>query len=146
LSIRLLDVNVLVALAWPAQESHSLVRTWFAGIREEGWATCSVTQGGLVRVLSTPALKTNLKPAAAIRILEESTRDPFHHFWTEEPGFLPLVVPFADRLQGHRQVTDAFLLALAIRNQGRLATLDRGILALARSPEEHSALEVLGSI
>jgi predicted nucleic acid-binding protein len=100
-------------------------------VRNEGWATCSVTQGGLVRVLSTPALNTNLRPAAALRLLEASVVDPYHQFWADTPGFLSLVAPFADRLRGHRQPTDACLLTL--KHDGRLATLDSGIMTLAHA-------------
>jgi toxin-antitoxin system PIN domain toxin len=146
LSVRLLDVNILVALSWPAQQNHLVARNWFARVRSDGWATCSVTQGGLVRVLSTPALGTNLKPFAALKILEASLVDPHHCYWDDPTGFLSLVTPFAQTIRGHRQLTHAYLLSLAIRNGGKLATFDTGVLTLATSPHQRAAIEIVREV
>jgi uncharacterized protein len=131
MSASLLDVNVLVALVWPAHEFHSAVQEWFARNAEHGWATCPFTQVALVRILSNPAFSRDaVTPPEAVKILSANLEHPCHRFWGDEVGFAELVRPLRSRLVGHRQVGDAYLLGLAIHRDGRLATLDQGVLAL----------------
>jgi predicted nucleic acid-binding protein len=66
----------------------------------------------------------------AVGVLEDRLRDPHHRFWSDDIGLPEGVAPFRDRLLGHRQITDAYLLGLAIHHGGKLATLDRGLLSL----------------
>ena len=127
----LLDVNVLVALVWPAHESHSAVQRWFARNSRHGWASCALTQAGFVRILSNPAFSRDaVSPREAIRVLSANLKHRRHRFWGDEIGFVQAVEPFRGRIVGHRQVSDACLLGLAIHYDGRLATLDRAIAAL----------------
>jgi uncharacterized protein len=131
-SVHLLDVNVLVALAWPTHVHHRAARRWFAGSHRQGWATTPVTEFGFVRVSSNPAVVGEpLTPAEAISVLDDMRRRPGHETWIDDvsPTQERLVDPV--RLVGYRQVTDAHLLALARRHDGRLATLDRSIADLA---------------
>jgi hypothetical protein len=129
-----LDVNLLVALAWPTHVHHGAARRWFTRCRGEGWATTPVTEFGFVRVSSNPAAVGDaLTPAEAITVLEEIRRLPGHEMWADDtsPADPQLVDPI--RLVGHRQISDAHLLALARRHQGRLATLDHGLVDLGGS-------------
>jgi uncharacterized protein len=127
----LLDVNVLIAAIWPTHESHSTVQRWLGRHVRDGWATCSLTQAAFVRIVSNPAFSPNaLTPRDALALLEANLRHPDHHFWKDEIRFLAAVEPFAERLVGHQQVSDAYLLGLAIHKKGKLTTLDKGVLAL----------------
>ncbi|MXW18982.1 MAG: PIN domain-containing protein [Gemmatimonadetes bacterium] len=140
---RLLDVNVLVALAWPNHVHHGLAHGWFRAHRQDGWATCPLTESGFVRVSSNRrAIPGAATPAEAIALLRRLRRLDGHVFWADDVSPAdPAATPFA-RVVGYRQITDAHLLALALRRGGVLATLDRGLAELA-GPDERAALEVV---
>ncbi len=134
----LLDVNVLIALMWPAHESHARAQEWFSHQSEQGWATCPFTQAAFVRIVTNPGFSRDaLTVQQALKLLHTSLRHPAHRFWPDELGLIEALQPFIGRLAGHQQVTDAYLLGLAIHRKGKLATLDRSVLALLpeRSPE-----------
>jgi hypothetical protein len=124
----LLDVNVLLALAWPNHQFHGKARQWF-GRRRERWFTCALTQIGFVRLSSNPAFTEHAKrPIEAAGLLSAMTRHPEHRFISElDPldaaGFIEVV----SRLMGHKQLTDAYLLALAHKHDLQLVTFDRRI-------------------
>lgn len=128
----LLDVNVLVALAWPNHIHHEAAVRWFEDNHRRGWATAPPTQSGFVRVSSNhkviPEART---PAEAILLLQELTSLPGHVFWTDDVAVTSSKHVARERIVGYRQVTDAHLLALAIGNDGRLATFDAGVAELA---------------
>jgi toxin-antitoxin system PIN domain toxin len=127
----LLDVNVLVALAWPGHEAHEQVQVWFARKADLGWATCPFTQSGFVRVISNPAFSTRaVSPQDALRALNTSIKHPAHRFWAADIGFGEAVRRFQSRLVGHKQVTDAYLLGIAQHKRGKVVTLDRSLTAL----------------
>jgi toxin-antitoxin system PIN domain toxin len=124
----LLDANVLIALAWPEHSENERAGRWFARHARGGWATCPITQAALVRVLSNPAFSERaLTPSGALQVLSRNVAVPGHHFWSDSIGVREAMERMPGVLTGHRQITDAYLIALAIRNKGRLATLDRGI-------------------
>ncbi len=130
--IRLLDVNVLVALAWPNHVHHAAAHEWFGAIRDEGWATCSMTETGFVRVSSNPkALPDAVRPVEAIALLQRMRAVPGHQFWKDAVSIADDGTQLANRIVGHRQVADVHLVLLAQKHGGRLATFDRGIVALA---------------
>jgi hypothetical protein len=123
---------VLVALAWPNHVHHAAAQEWFAGIRDEGWATCPLTESGFVRVSSnTRAIPDARRPAEAIALLRRMRDLPGHAFWADDVSPTDAVPGVFERVVGYRQVTDGHLLALAHRRGGRLATFDRGVEALA---------------
>ncbi len=133
MSAWLLDVNILVARFWKPHVFHARVRNWMDSHEREGWATCPITQAGLVRTISNPGFSPNApRPAEAIHWLSESLhQDPNHHFWADD---LPVSVACAHslpRLSSFRQLTDAYLLGLALHRKGRLLTLDRRMFAIA---------------
>jgi toxin-antitoxin system PIN domain toxin len=138
MSAFLLDVNVLVALMWPAHEAHERVQQWFGHKSREGWATCPFTQAGFVRIVTNPAFSPDfVAPQEAVKSLEAHLKNPSHQFWPDEINFTQAVQGFGQRLAGHQQLTDAYLLGLAIHKKGKLATMDRAVLALLpeKSPE-----------
>ncbi len=127
----LLDVNVLIALMWPAHESHAQVQDWFSRKSRQGWATCPLTQAAFVRIIANPAFSRDaVTPLEAVKLLGANLNHPSHRFWADEISFVQATQPFARRLAGHQQVTDAYLLGLVIHKRGILATMDRTVLAL----------------
>lgn len=139
----LLDVNVLIALTWPSHEFHVKVQQWFSTRQREKWASCPLTQSAFVRILSNPAFSPHALTAVdAIALLRSSLQHPGHQFWPDDIGLQEAAAPF--RVTGHQQVTDAYLLGLAIHNKGRLATLDRKLAALL--PEKTVVNDLLNVI
>ena len=129
----LLDVNVLIALLWPAHEHFDAAHEWFAarGGRAR-WATCPLTQLAFVRIVSNPAFSPDaLAPADTLGLLERNLAHPGHEFWPDDVGLVEAVGPLAPRLQGHRQLSDVYLLGLALKRRGTLASFDGGLRALA---------------
>ncbi|MBD3241635.1 MAG: VapC toxin family PIN domain ribonuclease [Chitinivibrionales bacterium] len=129
--VSLLDVNVLVALAWPNHLHHDRAHEWFGAHSHEGWATCPVTQCGFVRVSSNPAVfRDAVMPVDAARVLAAMTSHRHHRFWPCDLPFSDAVSACAGTLTGHRQVTDCYLLGLAVQRGGRLVTFDGGTAQL----------------
>ena len=132
----LLDVNVLIALAWPNHVHHVTARAWFEEHRRAGWATCPLTEAGFVRVSCNRAVvRHNVTPLDAITVLDRLTQLESHVFWPLDRSILHLPQSIGARLQGYRQVTDAVLLAAAIQRNGQLATLDAGMKGLVSEDE-----------
>lgn len=129
--ISLLDVNVLVALAWPNHVHHDLALDWFLRNRKGGWASCPTTQSGFLRVSSNRLVLPGApSPQEAKLLLRKIVSQPGHTFWPDATDLTRS--PFVDwaRVRGHRQISDAHLLALALSKKGRLATLDQGLADL----------------
>ena len=129
--IRLLDVNLLVALLWENHEHHVKVRTWFKSVSQ--FATCPISQLGFARVSSHPLLGYGMTPDDAFGVLRKLLADSRH-------GFIPDDLSCADRIlrtdlmDGPNQITDRYLIALARQHHCSLATLDEP-LAKAFSSE-----------
>lgn len=142
--VHLLDVNVLVALAWPNHVHHLRARAWFRDYRDDGWATCSITQAGFVRVSSNrAAIPEARSPAEAIALLRQIVDLPCHVFLTDDVPVTADEVVEPMRIVSYRQVTDAHLLTLAVRCESRLATFDRGIPELLGASTDRSQSVVL---
>jgi toxin-antitoxin system PIN domain toxin len=143
-SAYLLDVNVLVALAWPTHVLHESVSRWFGQHAQQGWATCPFTQSAFVRLLSNPAFSpAALSAQNAASLLQRNLEHPAHHFWTADITLRQALEISGVRLSGHRQVTDAYLLGLAFHKKGRLATSDgslSGLLSEGRGEESRIEL------
>jgi hypothetical protein len=127
----LLDVNVLVALMWAPHECHQRAQEWFANHARFGWATCPLTEAGAVRILSNPAFSRDAAtPQQALSVLTENLKRPSHQFWPDAISITEAVGLVGVQLAGHRQVTDFYLLGLALHRKARFATLDRGVAAV----------------
>ena len=129
----LLDVNVLIALLWPAHEHFEAAHDWFAS-RAGGarWATCPLTELAFVRIVSNPSFSPDaLAPADALGLLQRNLAHPAHEFWPDDVSLPDAVGPLAPRLKGHRQLSDAYLIGLALEHRGTLASFDGGLRALA---------------
>lgn len=132
----LLDVNVLIAMSWPAHVAHEKVQQWFGKHARSAWATCPFTQAAFVRIISNPAFSPNaLTTADAFQLLGSNLKHSGHKFWPDNIGILEATRSFQSQIAGHQQVADAYLLGLALHRKGKLATLDNGILALSKGSE-----------
>jgi len=124
----LLDVNVLIALFDPAHIHHEVAHHWFAAVEGRRWATCPLTENGFVRVLSNPAYAGRRTTVAdAVRRLAAFSKSDTHTFWGDDVSILDEARVDAGQLASHREITDAYLLALAVKHAGALATFDRGV-------------------
>ena len=141
--VALLDVNVLIALAWPNHTHHRPARHWFDGHHAGGWATTPVTECGFVRVSSNrAAIKTSTTPAIAVGLLERMAATAGHEFWPDDVALVTGVPERGALVASHRDVTDAHLLALADRHGGRLVTFDSRLSRLLGGRNE-DILQVL---
>lgn len=123
----LLDVSVLIPWVDREHAQHQRVARWLNGELEHGWASCAVTQNGMVRILSQPTYSNPISTSHALRLLAEATGSSHHEFWDSWVQVCDASrIDFA-RVLGPAQVTDVYLLALATSREARLVTLDRSI-------------------
>jgi uncharacterized protein len=122
----LLDVNVLLALSDPMHVHHDAAHRWFAGPGRSAWATCPITENGFVRVASHPSYPNRPGDAPAVlAILRQLCAVESHWFWSDDVSLRDVLRPGA--VLTHTQITDVFLLGLAVHKGGRLATFDEHI-------------------
>jgi len=129
----LLDVNVLVALFDQDHTFNERAHQWLEDHLDEGIATCPLTENGVVRILSHPNYSKSLRlaPAEIVERLARFCMAQNHAFWADSVSLREPAVFQIERLLGPRQITDLYLLALAVREGGRLITFDEGIAATA---------------
>ena len=123
----LLDVNVLIALLDADHEHHNAARQWLQGNDRHGWATCPITENGCVRIMSQPRYPSALPASDVAERLLEATRSHRHEFWPDAHSILDRSVVAWPQVQGPKQVTDTYLLALAVQRGGCFATFDSRI-------------------
>lgn len=130
MSTFLLDVNVLIALIDPAHVQHDAAHEWFARTGRRAFATCPITENGLLRIVGHPKYPNSPGPPSAVAESLAALRLlPGHVFWPDD-------ISIADgshldwaRLSSHSRVTDSYLLALAGAHGGRLASMDHRLAA-----------------
>jgi uncharacterized protein len=127
----LLDVNVLLALLDRDHVHHERARAWIADEIEQGWASCAITQNGFVRIISQPRYPSPVPPSHGINLLARATQTQYHEFWPCAVSVLDSRVVDRSRVHSSKQVTDAYLLALAVANGGRFVTFDQSIALTA---------------
>lgn len=141
----LLDVNVLIALTHSAHVHHALVQDWVQAQGKLAWSTCTVTQLGFVRLAATPAIGgDDTSPGAALALLDQLLAHPGHQFWPDAEGIASSPALRSPLIVGHRQITDAYLLGLAMRQGSALVTLDRGLASIARALQAERHLHWIG--
>ena len=125
----MLDVNVVIALLDPDHAFHDRAHAWWSAHHEAGWASCPITENGVVRIMSHPAYSPTTPLAAGELIARLCTfaERTNHEFWPDDLSIRDEAVILTDRIHGGRQLTDLYLLALAARHNGRLATFDQSI-------------------
>lgn len=129
MSRALLDVNVLLALLDSDHAHHALAQEWLQNNVEAGWASCAITENGFVRIVSQPRYPNAVSPSTGMGLLRNACDTEFHEFWRCDISVLNLAILDPSRLHGTRQVTDAYLLALAVHHDGVFVTFDRAISA-----------------
>jgi uncharacterized protein len=125
----LLDVNVLIALLDPAHVHHDPAHAWFAHEGRTAWATCPLTENGVLRIVSHPRYPNSPgAPAFVARMMKKMCALPGHVFWPDDVSLLDGKCVEAARLLASAQVIDTYLLALAVAHGGKLATFDRRVV------------------
>ena len=128
--VYLLDVNALIALVDSDHVGFESMRKWFAANAAKGWATCPLSENGMVRVLSQPAYPSGRRsPGEVIALLAALKALPgrAHRFWPDDVSLSDASLFLPDFIVGPRQVADVYLLGLAARHEGRVITFDRSM-------------------
>jgi uncharacterized protein len=123
----LFDVNVLIAIVDEEHVHHRVAHEWWAANRSAGWATCPLTENGLARIMSQSGYKNPVTTTFAIDLLAEQMAETDHAFWPDDISLCDGALFDPSCILGPNQITDAYLLALAVKHGGRLATLDRSV-------------------
>lgn len=130
MSTYLLDINLLLALTDPMHIHHDVAHRWYVDVGAAGWATCPLTENGFVRIASHPRYPNRPGGVSAVlAMLRQLCAANGHHFWSEDISIRDLVG--LDTIITHAHVTDVYLLGLAVKKGGKLATLDQHLPALA---------------
>ena len=149
MSVRLLDVNILLSLLDSAHVHHRAVARWFSSVATaDGWATCPITENGLIRILSQANYPNSKQTPALAADLLAGFKAGFagiHQFWADGISLTDTSLFDLNVLTGSRQTTDVYLAGLAFRNGGRLATFDRGISWRAIRGADASLIEIIPS-
>ncbi len=127
----LLDVNVLIALHDAQHVHHALATDWFEANADAGWASCPITQNGCLRIMCQPAYPNAQSAEVLMRMFQRSCAAPYHEFWADDISLLDSKRFRADRIHGHRQLTDLYLLGLAVQHGARLVSFDTRIALAA---------------
>jgi toxin-antitoxin system PIN domain toxin len=144
--IALLDVNVLVALFDPDHVHHEVAHDWFEDNRTSGWATCPLTENGFVRVLGNLARSGEFVPIPElVDHLRTFCASGHHEFWPDTVSLRDERSFDLSLARGHRQLTDVYLLGLAVKRRGRLVTFDQKIPLGAVKGAKREMLDVVAS-
>ena len=125
--IALLDVNVLVALFDPEHVHHDIAHDWFTEDGSNGWASSPITENGALRVLASPTRELRMPVVELASLLRRFCEHRRHHFWTDDVSLLDSAVVDPAAIRGYKQLTDVYLVALAVKHAGRFVTFDRGV-------------------
>ena len=138
----LLDVNVLIALHDRDHALHERAAIWFDVNAPFGWASCPLTQIGCLRIMCQPGYGQAQPLAALIAMLRNSVTTEFHSFWGDDISILDQSRFRHGHMHSPRQLTDLYLLALAVKNAGRFVTFDLRIpsTAVAGATDAHLVL------
>jgi len=127
----LFDVNVLIALLDREHIGHSMATSWYASQLEHGWASCPITENGTARIMASVGYPNPLPVAAILQRLAMAKATEHHRFWPDDVSLTDTDIFNHNELLGPKQLTDRYLLALAVRNNGRFVTFDQAIRATA---------------
>ena len=125
----LLDVNVVIALLDPDHAFHERAHDWWAATGKLGWASCPLTENGVARIMSNPAYSAGARfgPGDLISRLQTFAGQTNHEFWPDDISLRDGKFFDGERLHSSRQLTGLYLLALAVKRDGKLATFDQAI-------------------
>ncbi len=141
----LLDVNVLIALIDPDHIAHDEAHLWFDAVGHAAWATSPITENGVIRIVGNPKYPNSPgSPAIVAEMVRTLNTLSGHHFWPDDISLAGNAGIDTSKIQTAAQVTDSYLLALALAHRGRLATFDRK-LSVAAVKGGKAALHLLSS-
>jgi toxin-antitoxin system PIN domain toxin len=145
--IALLDVNILVALFDDAHVHHQIAHDWFADNCESGWASCPLTENGMLRFFSSPARADLRVPVPElVELLNQFRASSDHQFWPDVISFSDAQVFNVRSVRGHKQLTDVYLLGLAVKHGGRFVTFDGGVPLASVKGARKEHLEVIAPL
>ena len=139
----LLDVNVLIALLDADHALHARATTWFGAHARAGWASCPITENGCIRIMSHPNYPNPLPGGAVVSRLAQASASSFHEFWADDVSLLDPKIADFQRIHGPRQLTDVYLLALALRHGGGFVTFDTAVPVAAVHGAKKTSVIVL---
>jgi len=143
----LFDVNVLLAVLQPDHAHHEPAQQWWAANRAAGWASCPISQNGFVRIISQPRYPKPMALAVAVGVFIDLIEGTDHHFWPDDISLLDAQHVDPTRILGPRQLTDIYLLALAVKNGGRFVTFDRAIpVGAVRGATDNHLVVIEGAV
>ena len=144
--VALLEVNLLVALFDPDHVHHELAHDWFADNHAHGWATCPLTQNGFVRILAHPRFPAEIRrPAELLEHLTKFCASRHHVFWPDSVSLTDRRIFNASHVRAQRQVTDVYLLGVARKMGGYLATREGSILPSAVNGATRETIAVIST-
>lgn len=120
----LLDINVLIALLDVDHPQHYVAGQWLAANIKDGWASCPLTQNGCIRIMSQPAYPNSFPAAQVAARLSQACGHEAHQFWPNDISLLDENRIDVSCLLGPKQITDIYLVALAVKHRGRFVTFD----------------------
>jgi toxin-antitoxin system PIN domain toxin len=123
----LLDVSVLLPLFDAQHTQHAPARNWWALHGDQGWASCPLTQNGFARIISKPGYARPISLQTAFSVLLDQAKQTDHEFWPDSLSITDETIFDHSHILGPNQITDVYLLGLAVKNSGRLVTFDRGL-------------------
>lgn len=142
--VKLIDINVLLALTWPNHLHHAASRHWFKNACPQGWATCPFTESGFIRLSSNPKVFADaVSPRQALKILQSLKNRGSYEFWPSSISLTDWPQEMMQRLTGYRQVTDLYLICLALSKKGSLVTFDRKLQELLPTGKADGLVEVI---
>jgi toxin-antitoxin system PIN domain toxin len=127
----LFDVNVLIALLDTQHVGHVVATAWYGAQLEHGWASCPITENGTTRIMASVGYSNPLPVAAILQRLAMAKATEHHRFWSDDVSLTDIEVFNQIELLGPKQITDRYLMALAVRNNGRFVTFDQGVRTTA---------------
>ena len=120
-------MNLLIALVDEYHVHHSAATDWLGDNLEQGWATCPLTQNGCLRILSQPSYSNPMSIVEAVWLLRDTVSNGYHQFVADDISLIDEDVLDISSLSSHRQLTDVYLLSLAVEHDFRFVTFDRGV-------------------
>lgn len=140
----LLDTSILIALLDASHIHHRLVSQWLPEHASSGWASCPITLNGCIRILSQPSYPNRLPMEVVVQGLRQAMQNPLHEFWADDINPANATAINWSYTVRPAQLTDVYLLALAVARQGRLVTLDKGIALACVAGAQARHLVTLG--
>ena len=138
----LLDVNVLISILDANHTHHASITGWL-GQNEDRWASCPITQNGYLRIVTQESYPNTISIKEAIRTLSQAVAGPGHEFLPDDISLLDQQLVAHQHVQGHKQLTDIYLLALSVSHGAQFVTLDEGVSLVAVPQATNASVHVI---